>query len=167
MAELLNEQDRVRTIGPRSADEIRQRIAAEKELISETVDKVGVRLRETIDWRSQVRQHPLLAIGAAGSIGLLLSALFKRRSTPAEQIADAISRLADRGDQNQNAIKLALVAIATQLAKDWVQAKALDLMPRHRAAKRPHPTYDSTVEKEAGEREPSSEKEYADDQLLI
>ena len=74
-----------------SADEIRQGLAAERESISETVDKLGERLREAVDWRQYVTDHPLLAVGMAAGAGLWLSGLFRRRPSPRERIADAIA----------------------------------------------------------------------------
>ena len=38
----------------RSAREIRQDIAAKRETISETVDKLGERIHQTLDWREYV-----------------------------------------------------------------------------------------------------------------
>lgn len=42
----------------RSAVAIRQDIAAKRESISETVDKLGDRIHETLDWREYVAEYP-------------------------------------------------------------------------------------------------------------
>jgi len=125
MAEFLYEQDPASPVGPRTAEQLRQSIAAEKELISETVERMGEKLRNTVDWRMYVREHPFLSLGAAASLGFLISGLFKRRVTPAEHIAEAINRVMHKSeDQSQNAIKLALVGILTKAATDWLKTKA-------------------------------------------
>jgi hypothetical protein len=84
----------------RSAEELRQDIAARREMITETVDRISDRFQRTFDWRAYVADYPLVALGAAAGAGFLLSGLFKRRSTPAERIkdalADSVEDLADR-----------------------------------------------------------------------
>ncbi len=64
--------------GMRSPEEIRKTIEATRESISETVDKLGDRLQETLDWRAYIRRRPYLAIGAAAGLGLLFSAMLPR-----------------------------------------------------------------------------------------
>jgi len=75
----------------RSAEEIRQDIAAKRDSISETVDQLGDRLQGKLDWREQVARHPYAALGAAAAIGLLLSGAFKHRPTPRERVMDAVA----------------------------------------------------------------------------
>ncbi len=61
MAERTDVATRMRTEieGPeRSAEEIRQDIAAKRESISETVDRLGERIQETLDWREYVVEYP-------------------------------------------------------------------------------------------------------------
>ena len=50
----------------RSAREIRQDIAAKRETISETVDKLGERIHQTLDWREYVAEYPGGRAGAGG-----------------------------------------------------------------------------------------------------
>jgi ElaB/YqjD/DUF883 family membrane-anchored ribosome-binding protein len=75
----------------RSAEEIRQDIAAKRDSISQTVDQLGDRLHQKLDWREQVAQHPYVALGAAGAVGVLLSGAFKHRPTPRERVMDAVA----------------------------------------------------------------------------
>jgi ElaB/YqjD/DUF883 family membrane-anchored ribosome-binding protein len=75
----------------RSSDEIRQDIAAKRESISETVDRLGDHLQRKLDWRDQVGQHPYMALGAAAAVGVLISGIFKHRPTPRERIMDAMA----------------------------------------------------------------------------
>jgi ElaB/YqjD/DUF883 family membrane-anchored ribosome-binding protein len=75
----------------RSAEEIRQDIAAKRDSISETVDRLGDHIQRKLDWREQVGQHPYMALGAAAAVGVLISGAFKHRPTPRERIMDALA----------------------------------------------------------------------------
>jgi ElaB/YqjD/DUF883 family membrane-anchored ribosome-binding protein len=75
----------------RSAEEIRQNIAARRESISETVDRLSDRFQQTLDWRTYVADYPLVAVGVAVGVGFLLSGLFKPRPSPRERIMDAVA----------------------------------------------------------------------------
>jgi len=84
----------------RSAEEIRQDIAARRELITETVDQISDRFQRTFDWRAYVKDYPLVTLGVAAGVGFLLGGLFKPRLTPAERVKEALAGsvedLADR-----------------------------------------------------------------------
>jgi ElaB/YqjD/DUF883 family membrane-anchored ribosome-binding protein len=87
----------------RTADSIRQDIAAKRESISGTVDRLGERIQETLDWRSYVGEYPLVALGLAAGVGLTFSGLFKRRPSPRERIVDALAEtVEDITDQVRN-----------------------------------------------------------------
>jgi len=75
----------------RSAEEIRQDIAARRESITDTVDRLSDRFQETFDWRTYVARNPLAAIGVAAGLGLLVSGIFKPRPTPMERIQEALA----------------------------------------------------------------------------
>lgn len=75
----------------RSAEEIRQDIAARRESISETVDRLSDRFQKTLDWRTYVSEHPMVAVGVAVGAGFLLSGLFKPRPSPRDRILDAVA----------------------------------------------------------------------------
>lgn len=79
----------------RSADEIRRDIAAERETITDTVDKLGDRLQQTFDWREYVGEYPAVALGLAAGTGFLLSSIFTREPTPQERIMDAVAELTE------------------------------------------------------------------------
>ena len=81
--------------GERSAEEIRQSIAAQRDTISETVDKLGDRIQQTMDWREYVAEYPAVALGLAAGTGFLLSAIFTREPTPQERIVDALADLTE------------------------------------------------------------------------
>jgi ElaB/YqjD/DUF883 family membrane-anchored ribosome-binding protein len=75
----------------RSAEEIRQDIAAKRESITETVDRLSDRFHQTFDWRTYVNNYPVVALGVAAGVGLLVSGIFKTRPTPTERMKDAVA----------------------------------------------------------------------------
>ena len=97
MAERTNLATRLRIdeSGERSAEEIRDDIAAERETISETVDKLGDRIQQTFDWREYVAEYPAVALGLAAGAGFVVSAVFTREPTPQERIVDALADLTE------------------------------------------------------------------------
>lgn len=127
----------------RSAHEIRQDIAAKRETISETVDKLGERIHQTLDWREYVGQYPGVALGLAAGVGFLVSGIFKHEPTPQERIMDAVADIADdltdrisdvAGDVikrklvSGKTVKAALFAMVTKAAVDFAKQKALTAM---------------------------------------
>ncbi len=78
-------------ISERSAAEIRHDIAAKRESISETVDKLGERIHESLDWREYVAEYPYVALGITAGLGLLASGIFKPHPSPRDRIMDAIA----------------------------------------------------------------------------
>lgn len=79
----------------RSTVAIRNDIAAKRDSISETVDKLGDRIQERLDWREYVGEYPAVALGLAAGAGLLISGIFKRRPTPRDRIMDAVAELTE------------------------------------------------------------------------
>ena len=79
----------------RSAFAIRQDIAAKRESISETVDKLEQRIHKTFDWHEYVASYPVVALGLAAGAGFLVAGIFKRKPTPQERILDAFADLTD------------------------------------------------------------------------
>lgn len=121
----------------RSAEDIRQDIAAKRETISETVDKLGERIQETLDWREYIAQYPFIALGAAAGVGCLLSGFFKSRPSPQERISDAVAEVVEdvtdrfRGSLGDvipgkkigpgKTVKAAATAALTKAAMDYAQ----------------------------------------------
>jgi hypothetical protein len=112
----------------RSTDDIRQDIAKEKENISQTVEQIGERIKEKMDWRGYVRDSPYWALGAAAGLGYLASWMFIRRTTPmerimrpiAEEVRDSIGGLL-AGAAGSGLIKVTLMGIATKAAASWIK----------------------------------------------
>ncbi|MFL6275655.1 MAG: hypothetical protein ACJ74G_10755 [Blastocatellia bacterium] len=112
MAQTTNLAAQRREVGAtpeRSAEAIRQDIAAKRDSISETVDKLGERIQETLDWREYIGKYPWLAIGLAAGAGFIVAGLFKHEPTPRERIMDAVAEIAeDFADRARDAMGDAL-----------------------------------------------------------
>jgi len=135
----------------RSAYAIRQDIAAKRENISETVDRLGERIHETFDWREYVAQYPAVAMGAAIGIGFVVSGIFKRRPTPQERIIEAVAELTedvtDRlGDVmsgviqkkliSKTTVKAAVGAMATKAAVDFLKGRLSEALESYNSRPR-------------------------------
>lgn len=120
----------------RNSDAIRQDIAAKRESISETVDKLGDRIQETLDWREYIAQYPAVALGLAAGAGFLVAGIFKRQPTPQERIMDAVAELTEEMTDrvggvmagviqkkiiSGRTVKAALAAMAAQAAVDFMK----------------------------------------------
>ena len=127
----------------RSAEEIRQDIAARRESISETVDRLGDRIHETLDWREYVVEYPYVALGLAAGVGFLVAGIFKfkHEPTPRERIMDALAEISEdltdrvRGSLDNvvpkkggpgKTIKAAATAAVTKAALDFAKKKATE-----------------------------------------
>lgn len=122
---LANEQD---AEVERSSEDIRQDIAQGEETLAQTVDQIGERIKEKLDWREYVRDFPYLAIGAAVGLGYLASRVFRTRATPLERImgsmtsqaSDSLSGLLVK-TAGSGLIKGALLGIATKAAAGVIE----------------------------------------------
>jgi ElaB/YqjD/DUF883 family membrane-anchored ribosome-binding protein len=122
----------------RSSEKIRRDIAAKRETISETVDRLGERIHEKLDWRGYIAEYPYAAIGAAAGVGLLVGMMLRRRSSPLDRVTDAITDMVDQvGDHVRGAVggaitrvgsrslvKGTLYGMATKMAVDWLKSAA-------------------------------------------
>ncbi|MDY0213221.1 MAG: hypothetical protein RBR06_09475 [Desulfuromonadaceae bacterium] len=123
--------DTKETKGERSTEQIRHDIAKGEEMFSQTVEQIGDRIKEKLDWREYVSDSPYWALGAAAGLGYLASGIFKTRTTPLEQIMDSISEnIRDaRGGMFARAtgpelIKVTLLGVATKAAASWIKDAA-------------------------------------------
>jgi len=127
----------------RSAEAIRQDIAARRESISETVDRLGDRIHETLDWREYIAEYPYVALGLAAGLGFLVAGIFKikRDPTPRERIMDALAEVTEdftdrvRGSLDDvvpkkggagKTVKAAATAMVTKAAMDFAKKKATE-----------------------------------------
>ena len=112
----------------RSSEEIRQDIAKGEENLSQTVEQIGERIKEKLDWRGYVKDSPYWALGAAAGLGYLASGMFVTRTTPMERIMDSIAEKARDslggllvGAAGPGLIKVTLLGIATKAAAGWIK----------------------------------------------
>jgi ElaB/YqjD/DUF883 family membrane-anchored ribosome-binding protein len=128
----------------RSAEAIRQDIAAKRDSISETVDRLGERIQETFDWREYIGKYPWVALGLAAGVGFFVAGLFKRQPTPRERIMDAVADITeDFTDRIRDVVgdavpgkksgpasmlKTALTATISKAALDFAKGKASELL---------------------------------------
>ena len=128
----------------RSTEDIRQDIAKGKENISQTVELIGDRINEKLDWRGYVKESPYWALGAAAGLGYLASRIFIRRTTPMERIIGSIAgEVRDSvggllvGAAGFGLIKVALLRIATEVAASWINKATSAAVESGRATPRP------------------------------
>jgi hypothetical protein len=112
----------------RSTSVIRQNIAQGGENISQTVEQLGQRIQEKLDWREYVKNSPYLTLGIAASLGCLASGLLRKRTTPterlvriiADQVGDSLGSLHAKA-AGPGLIQATLLAIAVKTAVGWLQ----------------------------------------------
>ncbi|SJZ90553.1 hypothetical protein, partial [Desulfococcus multivorans] len=99
--------------------------------ISQKVDQIGERIKESLDWREYVKGSPYWAMGAAAGLGYLASRVLKRRTTPMERIMGAIAGEVQNslgglvaGAAGPGLIKVTLLGIATKAAAGWIRNAA-------------------------------------------
>jgi len=136
----------------RSTEDIRRDIAKKEENISRTVEQIGERIQEKLDWRGYVKDSPYWALGAAAGIGFLASGMFRTRATPVERIMDSLAgevrdslyglRAAAAGP---GLIKVTLLGIAAKAAADWLKNATSTAVASVGAAPRPQTGHGSIV----------------------
>jgi hypothetical protein len=132
----------------RSAEEICQDIAARRESITETVDRLSDRFQQTFDWRAYISDYPLAALGVAAGLGFLAARIIKPRPSAGKRIKDAlaygIEDLAGRfqhqlenvapyrsGPGLGRTVKAALTGLVTKAATDYLQNRFADRYAGH------------------------------------
>jgi hypothetical protein len=111
----------------RSAQEIRRDIAAKRESISATVERLNDHVETALDWRTYVADYPFVALGAAGGLGFLVSRVFTRPPTATDRIIDALTDGLDLLPLNRRgvggAVKAAATAMITKAIADYAIEK--------------------------------------------
>jgi len=75
----------------RSIDEIRKDIARTRQNISGTVDTLGAKLQEQLDWREYIRRKPFVAVGVGVGAGLVISRMLIPKPKPPAKLSDFIA----------------------------------------------------------------------------
>jgi len=97
----------------RSADDIRNDIAARRKSITQTVGQLGDKIHETLDWKGYVARYPYASVGVAAGAGLVIGMLLSRRPSPSERIMDALVEKAEElGDDLRNAARKLIIRTA-------------------------------------------------------
>ena len=136
----------------RSSDDIRQDIVKGEESISQTVEQIGERIKEKLDWREYVKDSPYVALGAAAGLGYLASVIFKKRTTPMERFMGSMDKQVRRslggllaGAAGPGLIKVTLIGIASKAALGWIKSAASTTVASDGAGPKPWSEGDSTI----------------------
>lgn len=111
----------------RSSKEIKQDLAVKGEDFSRTVEQLGERIEEKLDWRGHLRESPFWTMGAATGLGFLAAALVRRRTTPMERLLKTLNSGVSgglSGIAGPGLIKLTLLGIAARTASHWLSNTA-------------------------------------------
>jgi hypothetical protein len=136
----------------RSTEDIRRDITKKEENISRTVEQIGERIQEKLDWRGYVKVSPYWALGAAAGLGFLASGMFRTRATPMERIMNSVAGEV-RGSLDglrdlaagPGLIKVTLLGIAAKAAAGWLKNATSTAMASSGAVPRPQTGRGSTV----------------------
>jgi hypothetical protein len=77
--------------------QIKSFIEQRRDALEGNLDELQSRAREAVDWRAQVRKHPMAMVGVAFAVGVGLSAVARRRSRAAA--ASAMEAYGISGDE--------------------------------------------------------------------
>jgi hypothetical protein len=112
----------------RSTEDIRHDIAKKEEYISRTVEQIGERITEKLDWHGYVKGSPYWALGAAVGLGYLASGMLRTRTSPVERTANPIAEAGRDSIDNvcvgaagPSLIKATLLGIAAKAVSDWIR----------------------------------------------
>lgn len=147
----------------RSAEEIRQDIAARRESITETVDRLSDRFQRTLDWRAYVSDYPLAALGVVAGLGFLAARIFKPRRSAGQRVKDALSygieELVGRfhhqlenvapyrsGSGMSKTVKAAVTGLIAQAATDYLRNRFVDQFAGRYEG---HPEYEPRNERDS------------------
>jgi hypothetical protein len=136
----------------RSTEDIRQDIAKGGDNISQTVEQIGERIQEKLDWRGYIKDSPYWALGAAAGLGYLASGIFKKRTSPVERIMgsiaevgrDSLGGLLD-GAAGPGLIRMTLLGIAAKAAAGWIKNATSKTVASGGAAPQPQAGGGSTI----------------------
>ncbi|MDX9835173.1 MAG: hypothetical protein RBT36_08175 [Desulfobulbus sp.] len=114
--------------GSRDSDKIRRDIVQAEQQISQTVEQIGERIKETMDWKLYVKDAPYLALGIAVGLGYLASGILATRKTSADRLLDTLTdevRATVGGITDRAAGpaigQVILLSVATKVVANWVQ----------------------------------------------
>ncbi|MGB3222939.1 MAG: hypothetical protein WBB23_09070 [Desulforhopalus sp.] len=128
MTKLNEVRPSIKSDGHRNTDKIRQDIAQAEQEMSHTVEQIGDRIKEKLDWQEYVKDTPYVALGIAAGLGFLAAGMFIKKRTPIDRILDSIAdevRHSAGGMVARTArpgiIKVTLLGIASKAAVNWLR----------------------------------------------
>lgn len=117
--------------GHRNADKIRQDIAQAEQEMSQTVEQIGDRIKEKLDWQEYIKESPYVALGIAAGLGYLASGMLIKQRSSMDRLLDVVTeevRGAAGGMLVRTAgpglLKVTLLGIASKAAVNWIQKAA-------------------------------------------
>lgn len=112
----------------RSTDDIRRDIEQDEREISETVEQIGDRISERLNWRRYLQRSPYWTLGITAAIGFVLAHSLTRRRTPVERFVDSLSEgiresigPAISRSKSSNLLKATLAGLGTKLITGWIR----------------------------------------------
>jgi ElaB/YqjD/DUF883 family membrane-anchored ribosome-binding protein len=113
----------LRTDSERSIDEIRQNIEHKRSEITDTVDQLSEKFKETFDWKKYVGEYPFVALGGATVIGFFVARKLvgKKRSDTDELIRSVIRLGADALRPPKKGIFATVAALSGKYLLDQYQ----------------------------------------------
>lgn len=124
----------------RSSEEIKQDLAAIEENFSRTVEQLGERIEEKLDWRGQVKKAPFWAVGIATGLGFFAAGIVLPRATPMERFQKSLNssvRGALYGLAGPGLLKVTLLGIAARTATHWLKNVPTDVAAAGSAREQP------------------------------
>ncbi len=76
---------------PDSAEELEVVVLAERQKLKRSLDELSTTVRDRLDVRTRLREHPLMTVGAAAALGVVLGVL-SNRSANRPRVSEALER---------------------------------------------------------------------------
>lgn len=127
---------------PSSTVELERQLTVEKEQLRTSLERLGDRASDVVDWRHQVRQRPAASLGVAVLVGVVVGALTTRPSARRrsdalhERFDDAPRPVSPRAEMPEwTRLKAGLVGMladrAVDVAQDFVDRVVPSSKVRH------------------------------------
>lgn len=131
---------------PSSTVELERQLTVEKEQLRTSLERLGDRASDVVDWRHQVRQRPAASLGVAVLVGVVVGAITTRPSSARRRAEvlhdgfdDAPRPSAPRAEMPEwTRLKAGLVGMLADRAVDVAQDFVDRVVPRSRT-KSPSP----------------------------
>lgn len=112
---------------PTDSDKIRRDIARAEQEMARTVDEIGDRIKEKMEWQQYVKDTPYLALGVAAGLGYLVSGMFIEKKSSLDRLIDEVRDTAGSltvQSATPGIIQATVLGIASKAAVNWLQTSA-------------------------------------------